>query len=395
MRNRGNPRKRRVENSTAEFKATWRGAAAEYQEGPLAAFHDQNKTETKDGALRRAEAARQAGLRLRFGPVIPASGKLGAKIEKWSSEQRWLEAQNWHSRAVGVALGERDGLVVVRVEPNTKRSTKLLPTFTVRGANGAEWLWYRVPAGAEAVHGCTLGPGAALLGRGDYALADPFECFEGEESTGCSEVVEDRVLAELPSWVAEKASQRGALTTAHDHIARGWAPLPVLYQGKGCKEDKWQSLRITADNAAQYFSKDRQNVGVLLGEASNGLTDVDLDCPEAVALAAAFLPATGAVFGRASKRRSHRLFYSNLHETETEASRQFKDTNGTVLLELRTGGGGKGAQTVFPGSTHVSGESVEWDERGEPSKVDDTGFLANVHELAAAVLLARHWPLKG
>jgi hypothetical protein len=39
---------------------------------------------------------------------------------------------------------------------------------------------------------------------------------------------------------------------------------------------------------------------VILGPPSSGLTDIDLDCPEAIGLASYFLPRTGAVFGRAS-----------------------------------------------------------------------------------------------
>src|SRR5437879_5765343 len=46
------------------------------------------------------------------------------------------------------------------------------------------------------------------------------------------------------------------------------------------------------------------NVGVLNGEPSGGLLDVDLDASEAVKLAPMFLPATACIFGRASKRRS-------------------------------------------------------------------------------------------
>ncbi len=34
-----------------------------------------------------------------------------------------------------------------------------------------------------------------------------------------------------------------------------------------------------------------------------------------------------------------------------------------MILELRIGGGGKGAQTVFPGSVHETGELIAWDEK--------------------------------
>ena len=47
------------------------------------------------------------------------------------------------------------------------------------------------------------------------------------------------------------------------------------------------------------------NIGVLLGEPSGWLIDVDLDCDEAVALAPKFLPPTGATSGRPGKPASH------------------------------------------------------------------------------------------
>jgi hypothetical protein len=86
---------------------------------------------------------------------------------------------------------------------------------------------------------------------------------------------------------------------------------------------------------------------VQLGQASGGLTDVDLDCPEAIAVARYLLPMTGAVFGRASKRSSHWLYRSDLFTNVDAATIQFKDprTKGMVL-ELRIGGGDKGADCV-------------------------------------------------
>ena len=66
---------------------------------------------------------------------------------------------------------------------------------------------------------------------------------------------------------------------------------------------KWQHLNITPENVAHYFNGAKLNVGAIMGPRSGGLTDVDLDCKEAVALAPWFLPKTGSVYGRASKRR--------------------------------------------------------------------------------------------
>src|SRR6476619_1603373 len=72
--------------------------------------------------------------------------------------------------------------------------------------------------------------------------------------------------------------------------------------------DGWQARVINADNASQYFNGQAQNIGVALGATSRGLTDIDLDCHEAIAIAPYLLPPTRAIFGRASKRASHWLY---------------------------------------------------------------------------------------
>jgi hypothetical protein len=65
-----------------------------------------------------------------------------------------------------------------------------------------------------------------------------------------------------------------------------------------------------------------------------------------------------------------------------------------MLLEVRIGGGDKGAQTVFPGSVHECGEPIDWEEDGEPSEVDGEELVERAKRLAALCLFARHWPQK-
>src|SRR5262249_20809154 len=102
-----------------------------------------------------------------------------------------------------------------------------------------------------------------------------------------------------------------------------------------------------------------------------------------------------------SKPRSHRLYISDLAEHINKACLQFHDVDGekgkpgTMLLELRFGGGGKGAQSVFPGSVHTSGEPIEWFDHGDPIKIEGKALLKATRRLAAVVLLARHWPIEG
>jgi RecA-family ATPase len=188
-----------------------------------------------------------------------------------------------------------------------------------------------------------------------------------------------------------------ALDIALDYIGRGWNPVPVNYRAKKPNPGNgWQKRIIDATNAPHYFNNGQMNVGVILGPSSHGLTDVDLDCDEARAIASYILPRTGAIFGRASSRAAHWLYYTDLSVNADRAVLVFKDpTTRGNLLELRIGGA-SGAQTVFPGSTHKeTGEAITWEESGEPASVDNDDLYCLVHDLAAYALIARHWPAPG
>jgi Bifunctional DNA primase/polymerase, N-terminal len=135
-----------------------------------------------------------------------------------------------------------------------------------------------------------------------------------------------------------------ALDVAMAYIARGWNPVPVRFRTKTPIGDDWQKRQIDAATAPYHFNAGPQNVGVLLGPTSQGLTDVDLDCVEAIAVAPYLLPPTRAIFGRPSKRASHWLYITNLADTTSTATINFDDPEAirgkARLVELRIGGGG-------------------------------------------------------
>jgi Bifunctional DNA primase/polymerase, N-terminal len=137
-----------------------------------------------------------------------------------------------------------------------------------------------------------------------------------------------------------------ALTIARDYFRRGWHPIPIPYRKKGPTDKEWNKRELTEDTLPQYFNGAAQNVGVQLGASSRGLTDIDLDCPEALKLAPYFLPETNSIFGRASKPRSHLLYYIN--DAIDKGSDKLTGVDKSCIVELRMGGGAKGAQTVFP-----------------------------------------------
>jgi putative DNA primase/helicase len=174
------------------------------------------------------------------------------------------------------------------------------------------------------------------------------------------------------------------LDVARAYLARGWRSVPVPYRTKTPVLPEWQNLRLGLNDLPNHFNGEPANISVLLGEPSGGLVDIDLDEPEALALADLILPATACVFGRASAPRSHRE-YTCAIETE-----KFIDSDGAMLVEIRSTG-----VTVFPGSTHPSGEAVEFTEDGLPARVEPAALRQAVAQLAGAATLARHWPASG
>jgi hypothetical protein len=184
-------------------------------------------------------------------------------------------------------------------------------------------------------------------------------------------------------------TQKGATDqtsqAAINYTRRGLKVVPIPTRQKGPKIPGWQNLRLTEEELPTRFANS-ENVGVLLGEPSGGLTDIDLDCQEAIMIAHYFLPRTGAVFGRSSKLGSHLLYICNGIEMQ-----KFQTKPDGTIVEIRSTGG----QTVFPPSIHPSGELISWVQDGEPLEVGPKELKRAVSRLAAAALLARHWPAKG
>ena len=181
---------------------------------------------------------------------------------------------------------------------------------------------------------------------------------------------------------------------ARTYRDRGWAPLPL---GRGGTTD----AKVPTDPATgRYFPEgvwpsfvvddgtrliEGNNVGVILGIRSGGLGDVDLDCPEALALAPDMLPSTNSKFGRPTKPASHWLYTCDPPTVETK---QFQTDR--MFVELRATGG----QTMFPPSVHDCGERLAWESDGEPTMIDGGALLRAVGDLAGMCLLVRHWPEK-
>jgi hypothetical protein len=170
------------------------------------------------------------------------------------------------------------------------------------------------------------------------------------------------------------------LDAARWYLARGYAPVPIPAGTKAPALKGWQRLRLTATDLPQHFNGSG-NIGLILGEPSGHLVDVDLDCAEARELAAEFLPATGAKTGRPGAPVSHWWYIAPGARTR----RHGDPVDRSAIVELRAAG----AQTLVGPSVHPSGEPYDPLE-GEPAHIDAEDLVACVTRLAQAVIERRH-----
>lgn len=175
-----------------------------------------------------------------------------------------------------------------------------------------------------------------------------------------------------------------ALEAARAYLDLGWRVVLVLPRQKRPALARWQELRLEPADLPRYFcGATPDNVGVLLGEPSGHLADIDLDCAESVELAPRILPPTWT-FGRPGRPCSHWIYVA-----EGAGSEKFLDGRAT-LIELRSTGG----QTVFPPSIHPSGEAVAWTEDMDgaeaPTTIDTAALRELAVKLATGTTIYRH-----
>jgi hypothetical protein len=172
-----------------------------------------------------------------------------------------------------------------------------------------------------------------------------------------------------------------ALDAAREYVRRGWRVVPVPYKRKKAVFDDWTNLRLTETDLPEYFDQPA-NIGLILGEPSGWLVDVDLDCAEAVALAPEYLPATQLVSGRPTKPRSHWWYIA----TGTETVKHLDPITRRMIVELRS----TGAQTVVGPSIHPDDRDHYEIPRGEPAIVSAPMLTACVAALAKRVVELRY-----
>lgn len=180
----------------------------------------------------------------------------------------------------------------------------------------------------------------------------------------------------------------GAVEAAELYASRGLCTVPNARGTKRPTRKGWTDLRLGVEDAPRYF-EEGQNIGLLLGEPSGWLVDVDLDCPEAVEVADWLLPDTLSS-GRRGAPRSHRFFVS-----EGARSKSWKTSGdeGTVLVEVRA----TGAQTLVEPSVHPSGEPYTWDRDGvlEAVEIPAHQLETSCTKIATGAAIARRLPRGG
>src|SRR5262249_9127317 len=156
---------------------------------------------------------------------------------------------------------------------------------------------------------------------------------------------------------------------------------PVRPRGKEALGKGWQRQGPSTpeDLDRDFPHGEDRNIGLKLGQPSQGLLDGDLDADEAVAAATLLLPPTGLVSGRVGKPRSH--WWYRVKNPPDKASEKFTDVDAekTCLVELRSTGG----QTVVQPSIHPSGEEIVWHEFTAPAEVELAELLVAVRAVAA------------
>jgi putative DNA primase/helicase len=184
--------------------------------------------------------------------------------------------------------------------------------------------------------------------------------------------------------LAEKAPE-SVLDAARFYSGLGLCVTPC--DGKRAFLPDWPKRRMEMDELDRYFG-DGQNVGIVLGELSRGLVNVDLDVPEAAAVARRFLPATLSS-GRKSAPLVH-MFYVSLDAK----TMKWCDTDGAVLLEGRS----TGSQSLVEPSIHPdTGERYLWSREAslEAVLIDFDELKHKCNLVATTALIARRLPPVG
>lgn len=167
-----------------------------------------------------------------------------------------------------------------------------------------------------------------------------------------------------------------------NYLAMGWKLIPVRAGGKGVKMEKGGSYTDIVASSADELPG---NIGLILGEISGHVVDVDIDDERALPYAHRFLPETPAVFGRKGKPQSHWLY---ICEQARTCKYYATSEKGKKPIEIRAT---QKEQTVIPPSIHPSKERVEWHTFGPPAPITFADLQRCVATLTIVPIIEAAW----
>jgi hypothetical protein len=202
------------------------------------------------------------------------------------------------------------------------------------------------------------------------------------------------------------ADRPANVQAALDAIARGYSPLPIHSHSKKPAGLDWtRGIGTTVPAEVEkifrdHAEKQHDNIGLLLGDASGGLIDIDLDHPKTRRLKDHFMPPTAMRSGRAGRPGSHYWYMAKPGTLQGYRKytmpKKADGKTGDVIVEYRSTGG----QSVIPPSIHPSGESYRWEGdpwggTSGPALIDGRVLQVQAACLALAVVLLDNWPMQG
>ena len=183
---------------------------------------------------------------------------------------------------------------------------------------------------------------------------------------------------------------------AFGYHRQGYVPMPY-YSAEKFSVPGWQNLRLDTIDIDRLFPDGSvKSIGILNGEPSGGLVDVDLDCPEARAAASILLPKTKRIWGRQSAPDSHYAY--RVDDPPNKAENDYNGPGGEHICEIRSTGGFTFVPPgIVKGKAHCGTveEGCVWHRDGEPAHIEYQELHRAVGKVASTALIAMHWPVGG
>lgn len=187
--------------------------------------------------------------------------------------------------------------------------------------------------------------------------------------------------------MANNKSNFDATQTAHDWRELDVYTVPLRSRSKRPKHTNWTKLRLDGEQLDRAFQKG-DNIGAILGEPSNDLTDLDLDLQEACEVAPHIMSEEHETFtyGHREKRESH-FFYRCRGAT----TKKWQTKSLGTIVEIRS----TGAQSVLPPSIHPDGDRYNIDNDIEFKSIPKRELERLVDEIAIAAVFLHYYPEEG